>query len=158
MRHVIIVLALLNCGLAMATPACDEPATLAISDDTLSKRQERRLKRDVLRYLRRIERYSSCVQNEYRAARAAGASEAELTALVAAHNETVGASKELVQAYEARIGPVEELASLYAPRQRYYPAPYRPSMPADSVPIGPNGPPPAPGSVEWGEWGQSMTR
>lgn len=154
MRHLLLVFGLLFTGLSLAAPACNTPATPEISNEELSKRQERSLQRNVLRYFEDIERFSACVKRQFANARNAGAPETELMALVSFHNETVAESKEVAEVYEARVGPVMELASLYSPRPRWGgPQPYwpPPRTDLDSTPIGPKGPPPAPGSAEWGD-------
>jgi hypothetical protein len=148
MRYTLLILSLLFSSLSLARQSCDQPSVVSIPDGALSRHQAIRLQRHMYRYLVGIEEYSACVKNEYRAAMADGAPATELRALVTEHNETIAESKQLVAAYEARLGPVEELAALYSAR-RPAPPPVVWSQPRPEPPIGPTGPPPTPGSVEW---------
>jgi len=148
MRPTIFVMGLLLTSVSLAATDCRVPDAPSLGADELSQRDERRLKRDTHMYLTRIERFSACVRNEFAIAKVGGASETELLSFVSEHNAVVSESKEFVAVYEAHVGPVTELANLYS-RSRspgMQPQGFAAGRPER---IGPNGPPPVPGSSDW---------
>jgi hypothetical protein len=109
MKFSILVISLLLSSVSLAATNCDAPLAPSIPDQDLSKRQERQLNRDVLRFFERSQQYVVCVQNLYKAAKADNASESRLLELVAANDSAVKKVDGVAAIYEERIGPITEL-------------------------------------------------
>lgn len=83
-----------------ATLACEEPATPAFPADTpIDARTHEKLNRDVAQYIRDAAEYIACMRIE----------SAENPSRVAKENETLASIARLVDLYEERFGPNDEL-------------------------------------------------
>jgi len=95
---------------AETAAGCGMPISPSIPDQEFSRRQERKVKRGMRRYINEFGRYVVCMRTEYGVAKAENAPEPELAGLVAASNEAVREVEALVAVYEERIGPISEVA------------------------------------------------